>query len=63
MTVSVLPGVFTISEAAERASVSTNTIRRQIKLGNLRARKIGKCVRILDEELGRWLREEQDVAS
>lgn len=62
MTVPVLPGVLTIPEAAEKANVSANTIRRQIKLKKLRARRIGSCVRILDEELARWLREEQ-VAS
>lgn len=57
MTVSTLPGVLTVREAAEKATVSVWTIRNEIKLGRLTARHIGKCVRILDEELGRWLRE------
>lgn len=56
MTVTPLPGVLTVAEAAEKAHVSPNTIRRQIALGNLRARHIGKCVRVLDEDLAEWLR-------
>jgi excisionase family DNA binding protein len=55
MSVQKLPGVFTVSEAAELAKVSPWTIRQEIKLGNLRARRIGCCVRVLEPELARWL--------
>jgi excisionase family DNA binding protein len=60
MSVTILPGVFTIPEAAEKAKVSANTIRRQIKAGKLRARRIGSCVRILEPELARWLEDYGD---
>jgi excisionase family DNA binding protein len=55
MSVLPLPGILTVSEAAAKASVSPWTIRQEIKRGNLRARRIGSCVRILDEELARFL--------
>lgn len=55
MTVTKLPGVFTIREAAEVAQVSTWTIREEIRKGHLRAREIGRCKRILSDELDRWL--------
>lgn len=57
MTVQTLPGVKTISEAAIVARVSTDTLRREIKAGRLRARHIGRCLRILDEDLAAYLRE------
>jgi hypothetical protein len=47
-------GFGTISERATEAKVSPWLIRKEIKLGNLRARRIGRCVRILDEEFARW---------
>lgn len=59
MTVQILPGVKTISEAATASRVSERTLRREIKEGRLHARYIGRCLRILDEELARWLREEK----
>ena len=39
-----------------QAAVSAGTLRKEIKKGNLRARRIGRCVRILDEDLAAWLR-------
>jgi excisionase family DNA binding protein len=62
MSVQGLVGVFTVSEAAERAHVSVWTIRREIKLGHLRARHILRCVRILEDELDRWLHDYGDEA-
>jgi excisionase family DNA binding protein len=45
-----------VPEAATQAAVSAGTFRKEIKKGNLRARRIGRCVRILDEDLAAWLR-------
>jgi excisionase family DNA binding protein len=61
MSVIRLPGVLTVSEVAKHLKVSDDTVRRQIKAGNLKARHIGGCVRILDTELARWLQEEPDA--
>lgn len=56
MTVHALPGVNTVPEAAEKARVSPWMIRQAIKRDELRARHIGRCVRVLDEDLAAWLR-------
>ena len=56
MSVARLPGVLTVPEAAAQAAVSAGTLRKEIKRGNLRARRIGRCIRILDEDLAAWLR-------
>jgi excisionase family DNA binding protein len=56
MSVARLPGVLTVPEAATQAAVSAGTLRKEIEKGNLRARRIGRCVRILDEDLAAWLR-------
>jgi excisionase family DNA binding protein len=59
MSVVRLPGVLTVPEAAAQVAVSAGTLRNEIKKGNLRARRIGRCVRILDEDLAAWLRADQ----
>jgi excisionase family DNA binding protein len=51
-----LPGFFLVSEAAKTARVSEWTIRREIKEGRLKARRIGRLVRILDGDLANWMR-------
>lgn len=56
MSVARLPKVYTVAEAAEKAHVSVWMIRKEIKEGRLTARYIGRCVRVLDEDLGDWLR-------
>ncbi len=61
VSVARLPGVFTVPEAAVRAAVSPGTLRKEIREGKLRARRIGRCVRILDEDLAAWLRADGDV--
>jgi excisionase family DNA binding protein len=63
VTVARVPGVLTVAEAAEKARVSTWTIRREIAEGNLRARRIGRCVRVLEDELSRWLRDYGEAES
>lgn len=63
MSVARLPGVLTVSEAAAQVAVSTGTLRKEIKKGNLRARRIGRCVRVLDEDLAAWLRADQSMPS
>lgn len=62
MSVQVLPGVLTVPEAARHAGVSAATIRGEIKARRLRARYIGRCVRVLDEDLAAWLRADAETA-
>jgi len=38
-------------------------IRREIAEGRLRARRIGRCVRVLDEDLADWMRGDRAEAS
>jgi excisionase family DNA binding protein len=51
-----LPVPLKVARAAELASVSEDTLRSQIRLGHLRAVRIGRCLRVLDEDLAAWLR-------
>lgn len=46
--------VLLVSEVAELERCSTDSIRRQIKLGNLRAKYVGRAVRVNREEYDRW---------
>lgn len=62
MTVETIHGTNTIAQAAAKAQVSPKTIYRQIKRGNLRAKRIGRCVRILDADLNAWLESDEVVA-
>jgi excisionase family DNA binding protein len=50
-----LSRVYTVAETAELTNLSIWTIRQEIKSGRLRARRIGRCIRVLDDELDRWL--------
>ena len=63
MSVSPLPGWLTIPQAAAATGLSDWTIRKEIKLGNLRARTIGRIVRILEEDLAAWMRGERSTDS
>ena len=45
-----LPRLFTIAELAQRLSVSTKTIHRWIAAGDLRTHKLGRQVRIAEED-------------
>lgn len=60
MSVTPLPSWCTIPQAAARAGVSEWTLRREIREGRLKVRRIGRIVRVLDEELARWVRGEAD---
>jgi excisionase family DNA binding protein len=50
-----LPRFFLVSEVAEKTRCSEWTIRSEIKAGRLRARRIGRLVRILDTDLAAWM--------
>jgi hypothetical protein len=56
MSVTTLPTFSPVSAVAKRSGLSEWTIRQEIKKGNLRARRIGRCVRIVDEDEARWVR-------
>lgn len=59
-------GLLTIRECAEHARVSVTTMRSVIKSGALAGRQIGRCVRVLREDLEAWERSlptSQEVAS
>jgi hypothetical protein len=56
MPIATLPTLSPVSVVAKRNGFSEWTIRQEIKRGNLRARRIGRCVRILDEDEAAWLR-------
>jgi excisionase family DNA binding protein len=58
VSTTALPHWGTISESANHAGVSEWTIRKEIKAARLRARRIGRVVRILDEDLAAWMRGE-----
>ena len=51
-----LPGLFTIEQTAEHLQVSTKTIRRWIKNGDLIAHRIGRQLRISDADLKVFIR-------
>lgn len=54
-TQTVLPRFYLVSEAALEARCSPWKIRDEIKAGRLRARRIGRLVRILDTDLSAWM--------
>jgi excisionase family DNA binding protein len=56
MSVTPLPNWSTVPEASQKAGVSPWSIRREIREGRLRARRVGKLVRILDSDLAAWMR-------
>lgn len=59
MSVAPVPGANTVAETATKAKCSTWSIYRAIKSGDLRAKRIGRVLRVLDEDLAAWLRDEK----
>jgi excisionase family DNA binding protein len=55
-SVMALPRLSTVPQVAERNGISEWTVRREIKAGRLKARRIGRLVRVLDEDEARWMR-------
>jgi excisionase family DNA binding protein len=55
MSATVLPRLYLVSEAAREAHCSEWMIRQEIKAGRLRARRIGRLVRVVDADLARWM--------
>lgn len=56
MSAGSLPRFLLVSEAAVVGRCSEWKIRDEIKAGRLRARRIGRLVRILDDDLAAWMR-------
>ena len=54
--VTQLPGWFTIPDFAKKVGFSEWTIRKEIAAGSLRARRVGRCVRVLDVDGAEWMR-------
>jgi len=46
---------YTIAEAAERLGLHYNTVRKLIRVGDIRARRVGRVYRISPFVLARWL--------
>ena len=47
--------LLTIEEAAAALAVSVRTVRRLITARNLVAHRIGRCIRVSEEEISRYL--------
>lgn len=46
-----LPHLLTIKEVADHLQVSTKTVRRRIQAGELRSYRLGRLVRVSEEDL------------
>jgi excisionase family DNA binding protein len=55
MKASSLEGVYTIREIAQRFKVSEWSVRREIRENRLRAKRIGRCIRVVEADLEFWL--------
>ena len=55
MSVTTLPGFLTVPQVAADAQVSEWMVRKEIREGKLRARRLGRCVRITPEDKARWM--------
>ncbi len=61
MSFTSLPHWQTIPEAARSVKLSEWLLRKEIQAGRLRARRIGRVVRILDEDLAAWMRNGEET--
>jgi len=55
MSVSQIPRWRTTPAAAKRAGISTWLLRKEIAEGRLRARRVGRLLRVLDSDLAIWM--------
>jgi excisionase family DNA binding protein len=55
MSATRLPTLYLVTDAASLARCSPWTIRKEIREGRLRARRIGRLVRITDRDLAAWM--------
>ena len=58
--VSPIGQVYTTEEAAEILKTSPRTVQRMIRVGQLKAHRVGRGYRILDRDLQELFREESD---
>jgi excisionase family DNA binding protein len=63
VSVTQLPHWSTVPEFADKTGLSEWLLRKEIREGRLRARRVGRCVRILDSDGAEWMRGQQDEAS
>jgi len=56
VSVTPLPNWYTVPALAEETGVSEWLIRKEIAEGRLRARRLGRVVRVLDEDAAAWMR-------
>ena len=61
MKVSPLKGVFTIREVAQRLKVSEWSVRREITEKRFAAKRIGRCIRVVEADLESWLATDDDL--
>lgn len=54
---------WTLQEIAEEISVSVEFLRLEIKRGKLKAKKLGRCVRVLNADLQAYLSQDEEIAA
>jgi excisionase family DNA binding protein len=55
-SVADLPNWLTVPQVARHCGVSAATVRREIKAGRLRVCRVGRVLRVLDEDVESWMR-------
>jgi excisionase family DNA binding protein len=54
---------WTLQEIAEEISVSVEFLRLEVKRGNLKVKKFGRCVRVLNADLQAYLSQSEKIAA